>query len=337
MTEIRDWKQIESRYRGGSLILGNGASINVCSKFNYGSLFEQAEAKGFITDEIKAIFAKLESKDFEFILSNIATTKYICEKLGITFSKEDGEKLNNSYNQVREALVKTVRESHPEHAEVEGELSKMANFMKNFRNVISLNYDLLVYWAMFKGNDDNTHQFKDCFRGNHFEQDFEEWRNPYANHSLTIDNVTLVFYPHGNLILSTKTSNGEETKITDSDGRLLSTILDKWQTFENTPLFVSEGDNEKKSAAINRSSYLNSIYNRVLKDLKKPIVVYGWSISGQDEHLLKAIAKSNPESVAVSIYNTDDIGKVKLSIKKVLGDIDIDFFDSNSPNCWNND
>ena len=43
----------------------------------------------------------------------------------------------------------------------------MYQFLRGFDTVISLNYDLLVYWTMTYGLDiQDGHLFKDCFLGN---------------------------------------------------------------------------------------------------------------------------------------------------------------------------
>lgn len=332
---VHNWSDIEEKYLNGSLILGNGASVAFDERFLYKSLLQKAIDEGFITKEVDAIFHKLGTNDFELILSSLATTRFICEKLEIKFIDEDFEKINDSYQQVRESLVKTVRKIHPEYEEVVERLPVIANFMKKFRTVFSFNYDLLTYWAMLIGNDNGDHEFKDCFRSGIFYQDFEDWREPY-NSELKKENVTLVFYPHGNLILSTRTLDNEEVKIKDKRGRLLSTILNKWEAVENTPLFVSEGSEQDKLNAINRSVYLNSIYNRALKKSEESFVIYGWSIALQDRHLLRAISKAKPSKIAISIYDRNQAQAIENNIKAVIGNIEVDFFHYNSENCWVN-
>ncbi len=150
------------------------------------------------------------------------------------------------------------------------------------------------------------------------------------------ENVTLVFYPHGNLILSTRILDNEEVKINDESGRLLSTILNKWETVENTPLFVSEGSERDKLNAINRSVYLNSIYNRALKKPEESFVIYGWSIGLQDRHLLRAISKARPAKIAISIHDKNQAQAIENNIKAIIGDVEIDFFNTNSEGCWIN-
>ncbi len=109
-------------------------------------------------------FRRLEWRS-QLLSKWLATTRFICEKLEIKFIDEDFEKINNSYQQVREALVKTVRKIHPEYDKVADRLPIIAKFMKKFRTVFSFNYDLLTYWAMLVGKDEGDHEFKDCYIG----------------------------------------------------------------------------------------------------------------------------------------------------------------------------
>ena len=68
--------------------------------------------------------------------------------------------------------------------------------------------------------------------------------------------TTLVFYPHGNLVLATNFL-GQETKIcSDQQADLLENIIRQWKIEDSTPLFVSEGSSDQKLGAIHRNGYL---------------------------------------------------------------------------------
>ena len=101
--------------------------------------------------------------------------------------------------------------------------------------------------------------------------------------------ATLVFYPHGNLFLATDIYNNEVKLSRSEVDYLLDTVLSKWEEKDYIPLFVSEGTTSQKFSAITRSSYLNSVYDSVLTKLNDSLVIYGWSASEQDEHILNAI------------------------------------------------
>lgn len=227
---------------------------------------------------------------------------------------------------------------HPCNSDVKPCLEKMAAFMKNFDTVLSLNYDLLVYWAMLVGNDNYGQWFKDCFLNDGlFEEDFEYLKNPHSS----AEGSTLIFYPHGCLALATEPFGGEVKLSRSSESYLLDMIISKWENENYIPLFVSEGKSEQKLSIIGRNRYLNTVYNSVLSSLGGSIAVYGWSFGKQDQHIIDAIGRSKPNSIAISAYTESDdwetiCQRIEIRIHETrhLEDCEVIFFDSASPNCW---
>jgi hypothetical protein len=71
-----------------------------------------------------------------------------------------------AYMEIRDSLIRAVQRIHPSHDAVARHLPKMHGFVKNFQTVLSLNYDLILYWMMMHGNGQNDdHAYKDCFLG----------------------------------------------------------------------------------------------------------------------------------------------------------------------------
>jgi hypothetical protein len=206
--------------------------------------------------------------------------------------------------------------------------------------VLSLNYDLLVYWAMMYGNAKiGAHWFKDCFtrRDRTFEEDFKFLAKPHGGAA----GATLVFYPHGNLILGTGRNSQISKIVSEEHADLLETITKQWT--HCTPLFVSEGSSEQKDMAIHRHSYLQFVLTNVLPRVKweGSFACFGWSMSPQDKHLLDALGKNRPKRLAISVYtqspNWENCFKEvqrKLSVTYGFRDTEIIFFDSESENCW---
>tara|TARA_R110002110_G_scaffold127901_8_gene307106 strand:- start:997 stop:1671 length:675 start_codon:yes stop_codon:yes gene_type:complete len=196
--------------------------------------------------------------------------------------------------------------------------------MQPFSKVLSLNYDLIVYWAAMLGNDNiGSWHFKDCFNG---ERKFGEWRDADG---------TLFFYPHGNLVLHHHEFSSVK-KITAGSVDLLGSILRKWETDDLAPAFVCEGTQESKQQSISSCDYLEKLFYEVLPDLGPNIVIYGWSMAEQDEHLLQQISKSKAKKIAVSVYKAD--GTFMGRVEKQLTDIGVEevvFFDCESAGAWN--
>lgn len=348
MADIYEWAEIADEFNDG-IILGNGASIAVHQGFAYRTLLERARQDQLITENLNKIFQYLDTEDFEFVLRLLFDTFQINQALGV------GDNVTTrAYEEVRQALIKAVRNIHIDYKDVKNSLTNAAIFLKHFKTVAALNYDVLVYWTMYIGNSqiDEGTWFKDCFVRGEFEIDWERFREPYQTQG-----STLVFYPHGNLALATDIL-GRETKLSNpklsnpkpsnpnENERLLDTIIDEWESGKYSPLFVSEGNSQQKIKAIRRSVYLSNVYDKVLRNLGSKIAVFGWSMGDQDDHILEAIKKSkNVDAFAISVYTSKsneqlsaDCQWISTKLRKKLSNpnLDIKFFNSASNGCWIN-
>lgn len=333
------WQDIQE-VKFDSLIIGNGASIAVSSRFSYRELFQTVMALQIVDPDLKNVFDYLQTSDFELVLNRLWHSHHINIALGI-----EEEKTEKAYEQIRNALIAAVRENHADFVDVEAKLERMADFLKPFQKVISLNYDLVIYWAIMSGNAmAHGNWFKDCFYNGNFLDDWERLRQPHG----TLAGSTLVFYPHGNLLLATDIA-GSESKLSVSQGAvdsLLENILTKWDQGNNLPLFVSEGQSEQKLKAIKRSSYLSKVYDQVLVDLGPTVMTLGWALSEQDQHIIRRIAKADTlRKIYVGIYGADrsesDIQdeylRVKTCINRENDNVEVECFDSGSAGCWINE
>lgn len=249
--------------------------------------------------------------------------------------------ISAAYAEVRTALIEAVHNVHPVHADVAADLQRVGAFASVFPTVVSLNYDLTLYWAMLLFNSANGSWFKDAFHDGEFQTDWEYLRRPYGNAA----GATLVFYPHGSLAVA-RDYLGDETKISvgaGAAGDLLDTITRRWSSGNYVPVFVSEGTSKQKVAAIRRSQYLTNVYEEVLPSLGDILVVYGWSFDERDQHVLDAISANPPKRMAVSVFTGQPDGdqqafchQVLKAAGRSLPDTKLTFFDSQSPGCWNN-
>lgn len=327
--EIKDWNAIQDEYNG-TIILGNGASIAVDNRFSYGSLKQHATENGLLTDDVQNIFDFFDTNDFELILRIVWQAANVNKSLEI-----EDNKTEQVYSHVRDCLISTVRDIHPEYQDISDQFEAIYAFLKRFTTVIPLNYDLIVYWVMMYGRDINDqHAFKDCYISSEFDDNWQRFRNPIGRER----SCSLVFYPHGSLVLA-RDKIEDERKITTNSLSLLEGILHKWMEGNYVPLFVSEGVTEQKIKSIHSSYYLNTVYREVLSNLPPILVLYGWGLGEHDIHIIKRIAKSNIKKVAVSVFDNDQAycNRVNKILQDELGnECKIVFFDSQSDNCWNN-
>lgn len=330
-TKLHDWEEIKDSFTH-SLLLGNGASIAVDKRFSYKVLYEEVSNYSTLSNELLGLFEHYHTTNFEHILRSLLETHRINEVLGI-----DDDKTEKYYLELRNALIQTIRNIHPQHQEVKHHFNKIAGFLSRFKKVLSLNYDLLVYWAMLAYNEGHGQWFKDCFVHGEFEKDFEYLSKPYQ----TMKGATLVFYPHGSLFLATEPFGGEVKVSSSEKDYLLSSVLAKWQREDYIPLFVSEGTSQAKLRSITRNSYLNTVYDSVVAKLSDSLVIYGWSLGDQDQHILRALARGNLKEIAISVYVKDEHWKSycdevthKLRGLPRIRNCTIRFFNAESKGCW---
>ncbi len=334
---IYKWEEIQDIFTH-KLLLGNGASRAVWGSFKYRSLYEEAKEAGRIDPSLTRLFSSFGTNDFEYILKLLSQTKRANRILRIR--DVDTARL---YKKLQKTLIDTIRDIHPKHEQVKSLLLPMAEFMKRFKTVLSLNYDLLVYWAMLEGNDTYGTWFKDGFVDEgRFDNDYGILREPHQ-----AEDATLVFYPHGNLILATEFL-GDEVKLSRSGEKyVLDEILNIWEERDHIPLFVSEGGTEEKLQAIRRSSYLKTVYDCEVDTNNDSLVVYGWSFRDEDEHILKGIVHGGVDRIAVSVHTSSGnaqsfceaiehkINKMHYTLRKKRK-CKIFFFDSESDSVWIN-
>lgn len=327
MAEIVKWSDIKDDYHEGALLLGNGSSIAVNGCFAYSSLYEKSVKLGHLTQNVQAVFDKFGVNDFELVLRRLWQAKLVNEALEIP----KGE-VEQAYEEVRQALIATVRDTHVTYDDAREHLELIYTFMQAFDYVISLNYDLVVYWAAQYGNRTLGRWFKDCFQPSTFRNTWKDLREPYG-----AAGATLYFYPHGNLVLRREGFSSERKIQAGGDNNLLESILEKWEKDNLAPAFVCEGTEENKRDAISSCNYFERVFYEVLPALEDTLVVYGWGFGDQDEHIIEQIAKSGVKKVAVSIYGDDQI--LCGNIEQKLQDLNLDelvFFDAQSEGCWNN-
>jgi Domain of unknown function (DUF4917) len=308
MAVVNDWKTVEAELCGdGSdlLVLGNGASIALDQRFQYASLLEQARDSERITESVEKLFSHLGTQDFELVLNLLWHTNTVNEVLGV-----EETSTTEAYESVRNALVLAVTENHADHGDVHGRLPRIGQFMSQFGTVATVNYDLIVYWAMMLFNQEKGSWFKDGFVHSEF---VHEWHD-FMTRPRGAVGVTMVFYPHGSLVLATDISGGEEKIARQGDfDNLLHRITDEWTVGERVPLFVSEGSSEQKMRAIRRSAYLSAVYEGVLPEARKTITFFGFGFGDQDGHLTSQMSKAKPDLVAASFLYRDEESDKKRS------------------------
>lgn len=299
-------------------------------EFGYASLRVAAEKHGHLTPQVATIFESFATSDFELVLRRLWEATLVNKALGI----EPG-RVEEAYQQVRQALIGTVRQVHISYENAKQYFEPIFQFMKDFNMVFCLNYDLIVYWAMMASQFQLGVWFKDCFQaGGLFREDWETLREPFR-----ADGSTLVFYPHGSLITA-RHDDYTEGKLSLRGGgneNLLERILALWEVGDAVPLFVSEGTSDHKKKSIASSTYLSRVFREVLPSAGESLVIYGWAAADQDKHILTQLRRlgTGLRRAAVSVYGGNQASAQKMEdALKAVGVEEVVFFDAESPGCW---
>jgi hypothetical protein len=320
MIEINDWLDIATNYTD-ALVVGNGASIAIDPAFTYSALLGAAREDGLITGDLEALFEYIGTPDFELVLTMLWHAYHVNRALGV-----DEAATTATYAVFRDALIATVQKHHATYTQIEDKLAPAAEFMKSYRTVVSLNYDLIVYW----GNSRWQRELWQLVQGRVYQRQVRSQLGT-SSHALRRGRHHTGFYPHGNLALATDL-NGEERKLKVPKvpfgmgvqlvlRDLLSEVMKQWQEGAVTPLFVSEGVSAQKIAAINRSAYLRSVFDSVLPKLGESVAIYGWSAAENDQHVLRQILIGS-RRLAFSIFRGDGLGAATKRAIEILAQVE---------------
>lgn len=312
--KLEKWPDVADPTKWPTLLVGNGASVNLWGDFAYPSLYERAT----LSAVAEAVFADLDVTNFEMVLEAIHHAHVVVKALGNTTEAIDAE-----YKLVRDALFGAVHGVHIGWAQLTASrFDKIADVIQGHTAVYTTNYDLCMYWARIGATARAMKRpVVDFF-----------WS---AEHTFDPENVevwhgTAMYYLHGAIHLW-QDDRGNNGKWTSANERNLLSIAENYPPESSKlPLFVSEGSSKAKLQTIGRSPYLNFCLDS-LRDDQKNTVVFGHSLGEQDKHIVAALNKGAPREVAVSIYPRNDeqsIIQEKARITKLLGENKPRFFDS---------
>lgn len=261
-----------------SVLLGNGFSIaRAGGVFNYANLLEKADLA--TKSPIKKVFDVLKTSDFEEVVSALEHAAKIEQAYG------DDVRSSNFLQdaaKVREALIQAVRTVHPGvRFEIpDKQIDSCANFLDNFVDIFTLNYDLQLYWVILQRlQKRHTDGFGLGNEANGFRT-FSE--GAYCS----------TYYLHGALHLFEDEKGGTRKRVLTSS-TIVDDIAATIRSSRQLPLFVAEGTTLQKLKKINSVPYLRYCYEN-LKTISGSIIIFGHSASENDIHIYNAIF-SSPE------------------------------------------
>ena len=337
-----------------NVLLGNGFSI-ACEPdiFHYGSLFDQADFSAL--PEARQAFDALGTQDFEVVIRAL----------------EDGSRLAHIYtpgvadvarrmaldaSQLKELLVSTVAQNHPPRPGSVGAARFYAcrEFLAHFLagpqrgRVYTMNYDLLLYWALM--HDDNPFQDNPAtiVTIDGFGVDEDDAAADYVIWKAeSTANQQCVHYLHGAMHLYDAGTELQKYTWSRSGMPLVEQARGAIQN-GLYPVFVSEGESNRKLTKIRHSAYLQHSFKSfcsVMAQAKQALFIYGHSLAHNDDHILTRIGRGKCGKVYVSLYgdpesvsNRDVVQRAEqlAAMRHPRFPMKLTFFDAITVDVWGN-
>jgi hypothetical protein len=283
---LRDWEKLKDDSGWETLVVGNGLSINIWSKFAYSNLFDQASPN--LNPSASQLFSDFKTKNFETVLEAL----WHAERT-LTALKHDAAEVTRLYEDVQSALFQAVHQVHVPWQDIAAStLKQISDAMSVHRHVFTLNYDLLTYWSAMHGGPKSA--IKDFFWAE--ENTFD------INDATFEEGKTGLFYLHGGLHLWQDSQSGRTGKwIKNSKRALLKDLEANFKASpDRQPVLVSEGTSEQKMDRIRKSVYLTHA-RQTLLDNTSDTVIFGANFEDQDKHISEAIDAGPQRRIAISI------------------------------------
>lgn len=142
-----------------SLLIGNGFSMAYDKDiFSYNALY------GFLTSKndelINKLFNAIKTKNFELVMQQLDTTLALLE--AFDSDKKLQENIALASNRLKEGLLNSIHQLHPEHVYKipENKARACADFLSLFiksgGHIFSKNYDMLLYWVLMRQHVNNS-------------------------------------------------------------------------------------------------------------------------------------------------------------------------------------
>lgn len=339
------------QYNKRNLLLGNGFSIAcVPTIFIYKSLFEQADFSTM--PEVLEAFKNLKTEDFEEVIHALENTGLVLP--AYKSMPNTVAKMKRHAAQIKEILIQTIAKNHPERPSKipDAKYTACVEFLNNFLNaggaIYSLNYDLLLYWTLMFGLEAKTISAEpnDGFGKNFLDEeygveDYVVWQGDTNQHGQNIH------YLHGALHVFDTDTEIEKFTWSNTGVPLIDQTREALSK-DKFPLFVAEGDSNKKLAKIKHSAYLYHSYKSFGERMKQGartsccLFTYGVSFSANDSHITQKIAKGKCAHLFVSIFGDPDstankkiIAAVGELIRHRVGpELKVTYYDASSAEVW---
>jgi len=325
------------------LLLGNGFSIALRPDiFSYSSLYDNADFSS--APHIAKLFEALGTKDFEIVIRHLQIAAKVVEVYRPELQTLADE-LNADAAAIKTALVTAIAKRHPDRPFDIASQQYVAcrKFLNHFNHIFTMNYDVLLYWALMQDEvDDLDLHPDDGFRHPEGDPDlpYVSWQQ---GHAATVN------YLHGALHLFDRDT--EITKYTWSKTTIA--IVDQIRTAldENKfPLFVAEGSTDSKFQRILHNAYLHKAlrsFETCCMPAKNAVVIFGHSLADNDKHILRCISAGGISNVLIGLYgdpaspinqvailNAQELVRRRVTRRGARFPLTLSFYNAESAKVW---
>ena len=345
---IADSEQYKKRH----LILGNGFSISCRANiFHYASLFGEADFS--LVPEAKAVFEALGTHDFEIAIRALESSSTLVQ-IYTPRNLASAQTMRDHAAALKEILVSAIANRHPEtpNTITDEEFRACRKFLNHFLGpgqegyVFTLNYDLLLYWALMHEDHSFGDEPLDLEKNDSFgndeddpDADYVVWQGETAAHTAR------VHFLHGSLHLFD--SGSEIQKYTWV--RKGEPLVEQARSAINAnkfPLFVAEGKSTQKKNKIRHNAYLYQSFKVLTANAQQGthcFFIFGHSLGENDYHILRRLGRGRFTKLYVGIFgdlssdgNREIIRRARAFAAERDGrwPLEVAFFDSASANVW---
>ncbi len=287
--KIYHWSEIQDAFKGADIFLGNGFSININPALNYRSLFERFLT--YLSPEEQSIFKKFNTTNFEGIQNKLSDALEVNTIFG-----HKTEEIEKALQLLKTGLLSSIKDLHPNYSLIDSRtIVNLSQGLDWFENIYTTNYDTFLYHIILATMDryrrDKTiRRVQDFFRVDGINLRFT---------GETIKGFRNIYYLHGALFLYKE----QEMTVKIRRGNKTDELLDLIRLrvhLGNLPIFVSEGRASLKEETISRNKYLSFCRN-AFRDSKDRLVIYGFSFSDSDNHLISDL-NWNRRKLAIGLH-----------------------------------
>lgn len=326
----------EEIHKKTHLLLGNGFSIAARPEsFRYGRLLEEADLD-VLSVSGEGLFANEETTDFEAVIRALRTTARMIDFYE-TRDRKLAKRLVADAESLKGVLAATLANKHPDYvgAISDDEYQAVRRFLGHFERFYTLNYDLLLYWALMQDFEPQV-RHDDGFRADPDDPDapWVAW-NDYNQYGQN------VYFVHGGLHLYVDRATLRKLTFKRTDVPLMGQIRDQLDDGV-FPLVVTEGTSEEKHAAILRHGYLAKSL-RSLASCEGSLFIHGHSLDPNDRHVLRGIIEGKFKALFVSLYGKPNSRANQAIRRRAVAlaherperkPLSVEFYDADSAAVW---